>query len=452
MISSSLTTREDVKVQGIKTTSLLSANKLEYESAKSLSAVIQRRMISNPSTSNSYTSGSKNMSININAGDSFVSGRDSYLTFDLKVTAAAGTQHDFGSGSACNIFDQIVIYHSNSTEIERLDSFNLYRRFIDRNTEDAEFFKTKGAAMGYKVDSNAPLTVDGTPYTALTTSQTFNIPLSKLSGLFDLDVLLPNFIMSGMRIEFSLATAETAIRGKVGGAESYELTNVAIVLDSLTLSDSTEDAINKLSAQKGLELTWKSYGHVRKNLTVNTLNVSSDKSVSRSIRSFALLRTEADIVKGTKDSLIPMENCITSYGWRLGSNFFPAQKLTNRREMYTTQLNSFKSPFKHKSAGVTYNQFIRIPVGADNDIEEIETEDTKAGPQGGRSESAACVVLERSDILNLSGLSVSGSRQLSLNATVDSNARYPASKVVDLFTEHVMLCSLWLFDKIILKM
>jgi hypothetical protein len=419
-LMSSVTTRSGKpEVSNTPMDTLLSKNHLKYNIPPSLSVSVQRRAISNPAQSQTYNSKGK-VNITSNSGDDWVWGRGSYLAFKL-VASGDDTKKQFNSArsSAIDIIQTLTLYHSSGIEIERLEDVNLYHRVVDMYKYDSTYRKTELSATTSIDDAGAQVNLP-----TADSGDKFIIPLSHLSGLFDTDVLLPAYIMSGMRFSIDLSSAATALKSDGDGAATdYTISEVEIVLDSLTLADNVVKELNKKSASSGTELSWVSYENTAKTITTTKLNMSADRAVSRANRAFLVARDLVDVSNADrkKDSLSPNEFKTTQYQWRLGSQFFPNKMLEHKSQMYKTALNCFKDA---KQGGqVSFTNF-----------------------KAAAGDGIMCASLERDDMLDLSGLPVSSSRSLTINA--DFSAVDAGGVQCNLFMDFVKVAKCFLYDRI----
>lgn len=407
-IVSSVTTRSgkpEIKSENMGT--LLDKNHLKYSIPASLSVSVQRRMVSSPAQSQTYKSRG-HVNVTSLTGDDFVNGRGSYIAFDLKRTDAGVTNDaKFNSfkSSAIDLIQTLTLYHSSGVEIERLEEVGLYRRVIDA-------YKRSASYHGSELSTTAKDQV------ITTAGNKIVIPLKHLSGLFDLDVLLPPYLMSGLRFSIDLASASRALIG-TDGNKDYQIENVEIVFDSITLADNVVKELNSVSAKSGTELTWESYENTAKTITTGTLNMSADRAVSRANMAFAVTRLVANLDDEKKDSLSPEEFKVANYQFRLGSQFFPNKQLEDKVQMYRTALNTFRAGGE---GTVTLGTFT----------------------QAAQCDGVMCASLERDDLLDLSGLPVSSSRSLTVNAKYDD----ALNRQVNLFMSFVKVMKLFLYDRV----
>jgi hypothetical protein len=443
----SKTTREGApQIKSIPTATLIEANRLDYTVPPSLSVVVQRRHVRNEAQSVQYRDG-RTCNIALNSGDDYCNGRTSYFTFKFEtVGAVAESKVNFGSGSALNVIKTLTMYHSAGTEMDRLENHNLYQRFIHKYTKSSEYFCTVGSCMGYSYNADGVVPADNTNniYEGKleTGVHTFVIPMSEINGMFDTDQLIPSYALSGMRLSIDLAHfAEALVCETVNsGLTGYTISECAVVLDVMTLSDNIVDKLNQLSGSRksGTQFYWNTYDSTPKNITQGSLHVSAEKAVSRASKAFCIARRTADVSNILKDSMIPEALTLDSYQFRLGSSFFPNKTLNDHAEMYFNTLFAFDNFHSSQQTCVPFKDFKQIGAGT-------------------TSESGAVVALERSEN-SLSGLPISGSRALTLDATFTQSSTGNSvtdgavnNKTIDMFLIYTKVASCYLYDRIVLK-
>jgi hypothetical protein len=460
-LSETRTTREGrPEFKSVATKTLIEANNLDYTVPPSLSVAVQRRHIRNEAQSITYSDG-RTCNIVLNSGDDYCMGKSSYLS--ITVQSQGGTNVGFGSGSVLNLFKTMKLYHSSGVEIERLENVNLYRRFVHKYTKSEEWFCTVGSMMGYtQNDANIYGTDLGSG------PHTFVIPLSELSGFFNTGKLIPSFLLSGMRVSIDLAAASEALVGRalltandaLSIPTSYTVSDVAIVLDATTIADVVQDKLNQTSSssKNGTEFHWKCYSHSPKTISQASLHISAEKAVSRASRAFCIVRRTANVNKGNLDAMVPEQLDMKSYQFRLGSMFFPNKTLTNSVEFYHNAIFAFDNFSTDNQTCVPFKDFKgfddvkhvdatagNLATAVGSNVAIVLPSDVLYKAQG-QSESAAVVALERSEG-SLSGLPVSGSRSLTLDATFANSA----ARTIDMFLEYTKVSSSFLYDRVILK-
>lgn len=454
---------------------LMKANSLDYRLPPALSVVTKRQMIRHNFNQDTYASGQGGqMTVVLNAGDMYIDGRNSYLSFKVVASGAA----NFATGSAVNIIDRITFTTESGTEIERVENVNLFRRHADRHMCSQGWLDAYGQVVGYtpswqeasvSATNASALTVDGVisdtaaPATtailakkgepidlnAATSVIQYCIPMSKLLGLFGSEKLLPGLgLISGARIEIGLASAADALvwAGAVG---TYSVQNIHMITDSYQLSDAVLKTLNQTSATRALEVVFDTYDHVQKPEATAQLNMDSKRAVSRAQWAFATTRLTANVGNKDVDSFASEKFKVEQQQWQLAGLFLPnnpiqgsdlgggyyevGEHFQNAQYVFGKVRHCLdeNSVSLDKFKGV--NVFTR-PGGSSR------LDDSNAG------DGVCACVLERSAVLQGSGLPVSGSRILQLRARYfDAQPR-----TIDLFMVYEKLARVFL-DRAIVK-
>lgn len=411
------------KAQRVSKTDLINANKLDYNMPRFLTSVTTRQLVTHYASQQTYGSG-KTISLTINSGDNFVMGKTSYLQFSVAVTGVQATT--WGKGSAMNIFDSLNIVHSSGVQVERLENLNLYHASTTRYKHTGSYVDTVGSMFDMD-QTYAPRT---NPIEANLTGNIVNyvIPLGELSGLFASDSnLLPPYLMSGARLELGLARPATALVAAAADLTvDYTISNVELVLDSITMGDATSKMINKMSAEQGVVLSWNSHNVVSlSGLNSTSLNISESLAMSRANGVVVITRTQDDTENEEKDSMVCRPYDLVEYGFRLGSNDFPSKPVKNATQGYHNALYSFSK------------------VGNDPAVSSVTYDDFKN--EGGGILSAT---MERNQALDFSSLPVSGSRQLTCNAVYGTGG---VNRQISMMTDYTRILVLYLFDRAVIK-
>lgn len=196
-------------------------------------------------------------------------------------------------------------------------------------------------------------------------SRTFCIPVTLISGLFEsTNRLLPSHLMSGLRIDLHLEEAHKALVNlydKTAGAPhteaNYTIENMELELDSYTLTDSVQRALNEVAATSGLELPYKSHFTTTGTWDPATGgSVEIRKAVSRALG--VITTTKYSDTEKTHashwDSMRSTPFNLTGYQTRVGSLYFP-QQATKGGPMTTTSLRTRRHPL----AAEAYLQTLR---------------------------------------------------------------------------------------------
>ena len=409
--------------------SLINVNQLGYRMPANMSVCVNRTMSRSYANLDTYSPGGK-VIVTFNTGSTYVWGRTSYLTFDVAVSGTgavpASIKGSFESGSAINLIDSVTVYSQSGTEVDRTEGVNVYSRSHDRYTYAQDWVNNFGSVIGYgstektAAGTTAPVVIDASG------SQRFCIPLSHLAGIFGTSVLMPSMLAGGLRVEIKLAPLAVAFKDTSLAAHaltSYTITNASCQLDTFQLADSIQKRLMQEAASTGLEFYYETYDRTRHNISnSDKANITIRKSVARALSAFAVTRETANTASLTVDSMASEAGVeLTGMFWRLGSLTFPQQKLERTAEIYYYAQRSFQkveSPYKMNS---------------------ISLDDFKG------DEAIAAVTLERSNVLELSGLPVNNSRSLQ----VELDYATAKSRDIDVYLSYLQLARVFISNVLV---
>tara|TARA_R110000765_G_scaffold254975_4_gene355774 strand:+ start:4038 stop:5384 length:1347 start_codon:yes stop_codon:yes gene_type:complete len=396
---------------------LLENENLSYNLPSAATVVVEKNSKIFFMDKTAYTSGDGEMVITLNSGSDFIDGMNSYLAFKVAVTGSAGTPTaDFitwGDGSASNLFSEIVIRSRDGAEIERIRDLNSLMLTKCRWTNAQDFINNKASESGYlpeygssddgktatvtgrdsgmysKQEITAQLLASGT-----TAGTNYVIPMRDLSALFNVEKLLPSFLMSGLRITFVLAPVVSAFHLEGAAAASdYTITEPILRLETLKLSDSVMNQLTQNAANGGLVLPIDTWDLTRDTVTGTQANIEVRRNVSQVLGVVVKTRLTADVTEANADSLASAKEFkVAGYRFRLGSQFIPNSKVTKAVECYSL-------------AQIAFNKYKQN--SAENSVS------LKDYLENGRAVIASD--LERSAI-DLSGVSISNSKVLAWEA------------------------------------
>jgi hypothetical protein len=207
--------------------------------------------------------------------------------------------------------------------------------------------------------------------------------------------------MSGMKIEIEFENVNTALvaSGGAGTINNYEVTELCLITDNITMVDDVQKTINQQSATNGLEYVYPRWFHATDAIgTTTAISAQMKKAVALANIAIAVSVPSANASSISLDSFISMPWATSEFQFRLGALFFPNQMIKDPRydavEAFHTALITFNK-YKHPEfdSAVSYTDF----------------------KTGGRAVMA--VTLERDAALELSGLPVNNSRVLELLGT-----------------------------------
>lgn len=447
---------------------LLNANNLDsYVLPSALSVTVARSHKKSYAVATTYDVGtlgtnSSTVSFVLTPGADYVYGPDSYFTFNFAHSAnTASTDAWFGQyGSILNIFKSIRLTHASGTEIEYIDNLNLLNTYKLQYDRDDTYRVVDGSGFGathshmttqrtyndkaatgtdFKYSSGrtnlhlrgaVAATQPGGVYTVLPEAgktHKFAVPLSMLSEFFNSDKLLPPYILAGMRIELELETPAVSTQsftpadgkeGTIKADTTHTISGLNMQLDSHTLTDSVAKALSRMSANEGLDIHFPSWFHDRHALGSTSATVNITKALSRVEDICLIPRTTGSIAAGGKASLeaIPYVEG-TTWQISIGSMFFPSHPVQSAWDAYRLAMQG-----RRHMCRIPFYQFAEEGLGVMRGA------------------------LERSQILNGSGIAISATR----GATVNVNMAAAATTTVDLFVRHTKLVSVFL-DNVVVR-
>ena len=389
-------------------------NNLIYKQPDSLSLAVNRTMKRQKFQQNSYSDGETAI-INFNTGSDYMKNCNSYLTFELTLTGTTPTAN-FGIGSAVNLFESILITTRSGSELDRTESLNLHSAKTLRQKNSQDWIDNFGSMMGMGSTGIAGTDAANTSATATK----FVIPLSKLSGVFDPvgGLLLPPQLAAGMEIRLTCADFRTALFQKAGTVTGYTISNISIMADLVSMSDSTQKSLNFESATNGLEYTYPRWHTAKTTGTSTDINVQISKSVAQASMLYAVLVKQADVLDVTTDSFASEAWDITSWSTRVGSLYQPNEPLKD------TAKDALESYFISQAVydKARYNH-------AENSVSLVDFKTNGS--------AVICSSFERDQALNLSGTAINNSRQVEVNITLDS---WAYNLEVSVFLEYHSVC------------
>jgi hypothetical protein len=445
---------------------LLNANNLDsYVLPSALSVTVARSFKQSYPVANTYdigaaASNSSTVSFVLTPGADYVYGPDSFFTFKYAQTnPGSGVEDWFGEhGSVLNIFKSIRLTHASGTEIEYIDNLNLLNSFKMAYERDETYRSSEGTAFGMTHRSKSardPLATPVAPvdvkndvstieqswvssgtggtgrYVTLVNGEDvrFAVPLSALSEFFNSDKLLPPYVLAGMRIELELASpnislqAITVSSGTTAAPNTLEVTqtlsDLRMQLDSHTLTDSVAKAIARMSANEGLDIHFSSWFHDRHQMTNQSSTINITKALSR-VEDITLVpriaaHTTDTIATTQHDSLRAKAYETQKWQISIGSMFFPSHPVERAAAAYRLAVQG-----RRHMAGVDMHSFAVDGLGVLRGA------------------------MERSQILNGSGIAVSATRGATIHVT---DSKVP---LIDLFVKHTRLCSVFL-DNVVVR-
>lgn len=287
---------------------------------------------------------------------------------------------------------------------------------------------------------------------------------------------------------------------------SFNIYNPYVSLYSIQLTDGIQRALNEMSAVNGLEIVYCDYsptniGLASGNTSSNTaVQLEVRKASSRALKAFLVTRDNAKVNNPLVDSYQSEDWAYRRWQWQLGALYFPQQPVVSTsagtndstRTVYNNLAESYKHllitngtykdqggkcsaiPFRSKNNYLNYDFHQTAPregqADADTpwrfrpiyDTNEINRGTHVIGPeqldgmnvvppvgelQGDfgtfcNGNSLVSVLLERSDLFNLSGVPINNSRVLS--ARVEFSSVADRARDLTVFLKYVRLARVFL--------
>lgn len=329
---------------------LLSANDVSYQEQPAVAATTRRTLARIPALKDTYKDGDV-IIFNVETGADFVDTCSSWI--NLKVTSSELAELSSPDATILDIIREVVVYARNGTELLRQEVFNVFTRedLVARHSQ--EWLNTVGSAFGYGTGFGSAAAVD---YAG---GVTHSIPLRTLTDLFCKNQKAPPQLMSGMRIELVLDTAQRAFRWGNENAHSYTVTELVLLADTHTLTDAISRKIMSDSANDGLVQQWTDYSHISQDSSGSKVTVNFQKSVARACKALVLVRDEADVHLNLADSIGTSLFSFTTSRFRVGSLYFPRQELDRPTAHYLNTLRAYKKIQEHDDvvSSLTYPRY-----------------------------------------------------------------------------------------------
>jgi hypothetical protein len=437
---------------------LLGVNALDFRMAPSLSIVTSRTLKRWPAQLPSYTQGGE-MTFTLSTGASYVDAKNSFIEFELVVTnnnAATvsninftGTDNTLGgdnakfdsAGGALSLFRNMQLTHSSGYDIDRMEGGFGQWAAVNGRLGRTTNYKQGPATLFQNEPVFGGLTGEIPSIDTLKSSPSFKvvIPLSHISGVFDVDTLLPSFLVAGARLQLKLESETARVFDyTIGGASdagsglSYTIGNAYIYCETITLTDKAVQALATQSASVGLEIPFTRCHHQQQVIAASTgANIQVSRALSRAN---AVIIVQNDATLNTTNFGSPgrtLRRKLTepvdyeegvSFQVKLGAEYLPSQPVTGAMEAY-------------HAAQAAYGGFHGL-VGNGVGVQLFKTQ-------------VGCMVqtLEKSSVLAQSGSPIAANRDMNVQITGLDNAK---TRVFHTFVPHVALCSVFL-DSVLVR-
>jgi hypothetical protein len=303
---------------------ILALNGLNYPASEELSLCNSHRLRYFPALRDSYAAGTSGY-VDISVGSDLISGRASWLEFDIFVEGAAVTLPQNGGMS---VFRETVIRARSGQELDRYQFANLH------NSDSMVTECTYGTqqTLGSALRPNAAIADGG--------SIAVCIPLGWVNPFFSSSRLIPTQSIGTIRLEMLFAPAVEAL---IGAGATYQIRNLNVVVDTFSLSDAALRSLQMIASQSGL-----AYEFTSVHTTVNTSNGSSGsfvslKSASRALGATMHICETARLTDAASNSMLNEPWEVQQYQLSLGSSYLPVRPITSVVSAYLNLLYSYDS-------------------------------------------------------------------------------------------------------------
>lgn len=409
----------------------LAINNLIYSMPRSLSLATGRTFVNQFPQRQSYDlNRNSTLIFDLNTGNSFIDSSNSYLRFKLKAYNIKPGIADincptFGVGSALNLIHEYRIRSRSGVELDRVENCNLYNSSRIAYTKTTNWTQTIGSAFFSNSSSNAV-------FNGLNTyTPEICIPLKELANFFCplKGQLIPPQIASGLRIELSLESVAKSffdpssyLAEPTGRVELYD---IAMVLDTVNLSDETSKLLNLESSQSGLEYTYpRVYNYsstVPSGSTQATIQCS--KAVSQATQAFVISQNSLNIQDFKQDSFLSEPFCAKTFQMRLGSAYYPNQAVVNQTATASGSVRGMESYL------MTMSAFEKM---------KMPYQETSITPLAYSVNRAILAVdFQRNQSLAISGLPINNSRTLEVLIERDPAFDAGQSRDINVFLTYV---------------
>jgi hypothetical protein len=397
--------------------SMLADNGVLYRAPSQLSTVVARTYKIDYAQRSEYSVGAP-IIFDLNTGTSYVDPQTAILSFQLAIlnTGDQPATVLWGGGlGGCSLIDSIRIISKNGVEVDRTEDAGLLSKVLADYTLSTEGRQNAEMCDGYP-------TVAGVPQGFIIPDSEeqkyeISIPMKLLSGFFRPTVkgmLIPAGLASGLRIEMSLANPNRAFQSVTAGVEdgdfTYKILDAQMLLQLSDFNDPVQNSLFTQSAKTGLEYNFPAYFSTKvSNGQSQRINEQLKKAVSQANKCFAVVLgkipyvssedpgTDYESIHHSGFNSLPAAK-IAAFNWRLGSQFYPLEKLT-------------RMPNYWAIANACFDE-LRNMEWRPNQVDYVGFD------TGGKAIAAAS--LDMSDRINLSGSKINNSSVLELRMDLDN--------------------------------
>jgi hypothetical protein len=416
----------------------LQINNLVYEMPRSLSLATGRTFVNQFPQRQSYDLNRNSTIIfDLNTGNSFIDSSNSYLRFKLKAYNVKNGLQDnacptFGVGSSLNLIHEYRIRSRSGVELDRVENCNLYNSARIAYTKTTNWTQTIGSSFFSNSSSN--LLFNG----ANTFTPEICIPLKEVANFFCplKGQLIPPQIASGLRIELSLESVVKSFLDPNGylqeATSRVELYDIALVLDTVSLSDETSKLLNLESSQSGLEYTFPRVYNYSSTFPAGstTANIQCSKAVSQATQAFVISQGSTNVQNFQVDSFLSEQFAAKTFQMRLGSAYYPNQAVVNQTATTSGSIRGMETYL------MTMSAFEKM---------KMPYQETSITPLAYSTNRAILAVdFQRNQSLQISGLPINNSRTLEILLERDPAFDAGQSRDINVFLTYISVAKAYI--------
>ena len=402
---------------------------VKYILPANLALIEKRRMVQNFFDISNYTNTSNEMIIKLNSSADYINFSNSYLVFGAKVpttgfVSVGADQVTFpDSAGAMALFSRMLIESKDGSEISRIDGLNYYARnrlglrcpsdHLQTLASEAGILEGVNNAVNAKYPNND---VFGHGENLYNNEVRYVIPMWYFADFFGhQNKLAPPQLTSGMRIRLTLAAPQDCLVSQGADqtitAANYEINNPRLVTDNNQLSPLVQRKLMEIAGNQGLDYVYRDAWYSVRQFTDNQVNFEVNKSVSRAMGIQWIVQLNGDGAQQRPAAfyphLAPSEDTSTRQQVRLGDLYFPQQPLESASA-------DVKENYHHTQVGVKMVNHCQYQ----NKITYADYKGRNVAVQKGMADNNYGIhyqTLERSSVLDYSGLPINNSRTLAIN-------------------------------------
>lgn len=270
--------------------------------------------------------GGREIYTSFNTGEAFLDPQRSWINMKINPRASdnkAVADATFGSGSALNIFSEVLINSRGGSEISRTQEAHVYNHYRAVAEHDNNWFSNVGPLVGFPTYDSK-----GSPDTAavISSAVSVKIPLCMISEFFNTNKLIPPAISSGLRIR--LYTNPIGIAFAAGTAlANYQILEFEWHLRVVNVMDGYRRKVSEIAASEGLFFNYNETYQDRTASDQTQFNLRVDRATEMATHFTIVPRLTANLSDATTDSLSTSGFDYSQFSYKVGVIQMPQSPL-----------------------------------------------------------------------------------------------------------------------------